>query len=281
MAAAVVEMTVSTAALLAFQGVAGIEMLPPHLRIRPRLVTVGDQEVPVSAEEREALTAAGILRDGEPDRDAILLLRSLAYPDTELNITLGAADRPETFVCLARSRQLVAAAARCGDEVTIDAYVGLDEDALVELVASTFERYLFADDEARDHAVTIDGATVRLGEVYDVMCRDEPDQWTPALRRAGVPADVAAALWRCETDMVRRGEVVAYINHENGRTAGDSIVRATTTPQDAVLTSFASDSIGDRWLTVEPYETARMKRFILATIRSVPDRAWFTHARTD
>lgn len=281
MTAAVVEMTVSTQALLAFQGIAGIEMLPPHLRIRPRLVTVGDQEVPVSAEEREALTTAGILRDGEPDRDAILLLRSLAYPDAELNITLGAHDRPDTFVCLARSRQLVAAAARCGDEVTIDAYVGLDEAALVDLVSRTFEAYLFDTDESPNPTSTIEGATVRLGQVYDIMCRDEPQQWTPALRRAGVPADVAAALRRCETDTVRRGEVAAYINHENGRTAGESIVRATTTPQEAVLTSFATDNIGDRWLTVEPYDTARIKRFILATIRSVPDKSWFIHARSD
>jgi len=280
MTAAVVEMTVSTAALLALQGVAGVGVLPPHLRIRPRLITVGDQEVQVSAEERDALTEAGLLREGEPDRDAILLLRSLAYPDAELNITLGGADRPDTFVCLARSQQLVAAAARCGDEVTIDAYVGLDEAALVELVTTTFERYLFDTDE-HDFTNTMDGATVRLGEVYDVMCRDEPQQWTPALRRVGVPADVAAALRRCETDTLRRGEVAAYINHENGRTAGESIVRATTTPQEAVLTSFASDNIGDRWLTVEPYETTRIKRFIVAAIRSVPDKAWFTHCRTD
>ncbi|PQM45301.1 hypothetical protein C1Y40_04526 [Mycobacterium talmoniae] len=280
MPVAVAELTLSVSALLAFQRLASITMLPAHLRIRPQLLQIADTVVSLTDDERDTLTQAGMLRGGDVDSDALVILRALAYPDTEINMTLAAAQRDDTYVCLARRDKLVVVASRCGDEVTIDAYTNLDEPQLVGQLAATIRRYVFADDSSAPTAA-IDRVSFPLSTVYDAMCTQDPQEWSTELCARGLPRSVAGVLQRSETQLQARGEVAAYLNHEGGRSAPDMIARVTATADEAIITSFASDNNGQRWLTVEPYEEMRLERVILAAIRSVPRSAWFTHARTD
>jgi hypothetical protein len=277
--AAVSELTFSVSALLAFQRLAEIAILPAHLRIRPQLLQISDTTVPISDEEHEILTAAGLLTAEGPDADAVMILRALSSPDSEINVTLGAPGRADTYVCLARRHQLLISAARCVDDVTIDAYTMVNESELVGVVADTVRSYLFGKDPGEGAAV--ERTSFPLSMVYDTMCAEDPIDWAASLQAQGIPRALAAVLYRSEVSMDGRAEVAAYLNHEGVRSAPDTVLRVTSMPDGAIMTSFASDNNQQRWLTVEPYESGRLERAIAEAIRSVPGESWFTHSRTD
>ncbi|MBU8817536.1 hypothetical protein EB74_30050 [Mycobacterium sp. SWH-M5] len=283
MAVATTELTFTVSALLAFQRLASITTLPAHLRIRPQLLKVSDTELDITDAERETLESAELLTEAGLDPDALVMLRALSSPDTEINLTLGARERLETYVVLARRHHLLVAATRCGDDVTIDAYTHVTEAQIVTMITETIRHYVFGaqgDDAVRP---TIERVMFPLSAVYDTLCSEQPQEWKSALEAIGVPRSVAGVLHRSETELVARAEVAAYLNHEGGRSQPDTIARLTTMGdgQEAIITSFSSDNNARRWLTVEPYDAARLERVILGAIRSVPDSAWFTHSRTD
>ncbi|ART74356.1 hypothetical protein BTO20_37695 (plasmid) [Mycobacterium dioxanotrophicus] len=273
------ELTLTVSALLAVQQVADIAILPAHLRIRPQLTRISNQRMRITDEERDVLTAAGVLRGDELDPDVVTMVRSLTAPDAEINLTLAGKDRADTYYCLARSHELVVAAARCGDDVVMDAYVGLSESDVVSLLAATIDGYCFGEEEGR--GLAIDSAEFQLTPVYDTLCREAPSLWVDALQAQGVSRSLGSVLLRSETDLLARAEVAAYLNHEGGRSNPDSIVRVTSMSDGAIMTSFVSDNNATRWLRVESYEPSHMKRTIRGAIRSVPESSWFTHCRTD
>lgn len=269
----------SVSALLAIQQVADLAMMPAHLRIRPQLTRISASRVQISDEEREVLTASGYLNGEDLDTDVLTMLRVLAAPDAEINLTLGAQGRADTYYVLARSHELVVGAARCGQDVVMDAYVGLDEAQVVDLLAETINGYCFGAEVGLGAAV--DRARFQLGPVYETMCSEVPSEWVDALQTQGVSRALGSVLLRSETDMLARAEVAAYLNHEGGRSAPDTIVRLTTMSDGAIMTSFVSDNNATRWLTVEPYEPQALERAIRSAVRSVPESAWFTHCRSD
>lgn len=273
------ELTLSVSALLAVQQVADTAVLPAHLRIRPQLTRIADNVVPITDEEREVLTAAGVLSGDVLDPDVVTMVRSLAAPDAEINLTLAAKGRADTYFCLARSHELVVSAARCGDDVVMDAYVGLSEQEVIDLLAATVTGYCFGGEEGQ--GARVDRCEFQLTPVYDTLCSEEPASWVDALQTQGVSRSVGSILLRSETDMLARAEVAAYLNHEGGRSDPDSILRLTTMSDGAIMTSFVSDNNRTRWLTVEPYDPLRLERAIRDAVRSVPESAWFTHCRTD
>lgn len=277
---AAAELSFSVSALLAFQRVAGISMLPVHLRIRPQLLRISDTDLTISDEEEETLTRAGLLTASGPEPDALMMVRALAFPDAEINLTLAAAGRSDTYVCVARRHELLVVAARCGDDVTIDAYTGVGEPELVGMLADTIRAYLFDGDDTGVGG-PLERVTFPLDPIHETLCAEEPQRWVTVLHERGIPRQLASLLYRCEVDLQGRAEVAAYLNHEGARSEPDTIVRLTTIPDGAILTSFASDNNDRRWLTVEPYESPRLERIILSAIRSVPQAAWFTHNRTD
>ncbi|WP_454793838.1 ESX secretion-associated protein EspG [Mycolicibacterium lutetiense] len=266
-------------AVLAIQQVADLAMLPAHLRIRPQLTRISASRVQISDEEREVLTASGYLNGEELDTDVLTMLRALAAPDAEINLTLASQGRADTYYVLARSHELVVAAARCGQDVVMDAYVGVDEAQVIDLLTQTITGYCFGADEGLGAA--IDRTRFRLNPVYDAMCSEVPSEWVDALQTQGISRALGSVLLRSETDMLARAEVAAYLNHEGGRSEPDSIVRLTTMSDGAIMTSFVSDNNATRWLTVEPYESQALERSIRGAVRSVPESAWFTHCRTD
>lgn len=269
----------SVSALLALQQVADLAFLPAHLRIRPQLTRISEHRVQISDEEREVLTASGCLDGDQLDGDVLTMLRALAAPDAEINVTLGARGRDDTYYCLARSHELVVAAARCGDDVIMDAYVGLNEAQIIELLTQMITEYCFGSDEGQ--GARVDRTRFQLGPVYETMCSEHPSEWVDALQVQGVSRALGSVLLRSETEMLARAEVAAYLNHEGGRSDPDTIVRLTTMADGAIMTSFVSDNNATRWLMVEPYEPKGLERFIRSAVRSVPQSAWFTHCRTD
>jgi len=272
-------MTFTVNGLLAFQRLAHIAMLPAHLRIRPQLLHIADQEVPLSPEEHDVLTEAGLLTVNGADPDAATVLRALAHPDAEVNLTLGGKDRAETYICLARRHQLFVAAARCGEEVTVDAFTHWDENRVVAMLSDTVRAYVF--DGGEGSGLGLDRAEFPLDRLHSAMCAEEPAKWPVTLQSLGVSRQLATVLVRSETELLRRAEIAAYLNHEVARSNPDTIVRVTSLSSGALMTSFASDNNGQRWLTVEDYESARLDRAILAALRSVPGNAWFSHSRSD
>lgn len=280
--APVTQMTLSVSALLALQRAVGVSMLPAHLRVRPQLLRISDQELSMTSVEREVLTDAGLLDEGgRPDPDAATVLRALASSDAEINATLQARDRLVTYVCLVRRNELFVSAARCGDEVVIDVYTGLTEQQVIGLFAELVDRYLF--DAHDDEPAEIDRWSGPMSPIHDTLqSQDGPQRsWADALGDLGVPRGVATTLFHSETSWLVRAEIAAYLNHEGSRSDPDTIVRVSVTEVGAVMTSFASDTNRQRWLTVEPFEPARMERLIVSAVRSVPLSAWFTHSRTD
>lgn len=280
------QITMSVSALLALQRVLGISMLPAHLGIRPQLTRLGvDIVLEITDHEREVLAGAGgpdvglIDAAGVPNPDVAVIMRALAAPDAEINVTLGAPERQDTFVCLIRCNELFVSAARCGDEVVIDAYSGWDERHVVSQLAATVEDYVFA--TASDDPAPIERGQFQLNVVYDALTSTAADEWTETLSAKGIPRSVARMLHRGETACLGRAEVAAYLNHEGVRSDPDTIVRLTATDVGAMMTSFASDNNRTRWLTVEPYEPDRLETLIIKAIRSVPQSAWFTHCRSD
>ncbi|MGD9622340.1 MAG: ESX secretion-associated protein EspG [Mycolicibacterium sp.] len=281
-AAPVTEMTLSVSALLALQRVVGVSMLPAHLRVRPQLLRVSDQQLSITAEEAEVLIAAGLLDEGgRPDSDAATVVRALASGDAEINVTLEARDRATTYVCLVRRHELFVSAVRCGDDVVIDAFTGLNEHQVTALVAELMDRYVF--DSHDDDPADIDRWSGPMTPIHEALQSQETASrgWADSLGDLGVPRGVATTLFHSETSWLARAEIGAYLNHEGSRSDPDTIVRVAATGIGAVMTSFASDNNRQRWLTVEPYEPERMERLISSAIRSVPLAAWFSHSRTD
>lgn len=281
-AAPVAQMTLSVSALLAVQRAVGVSMLPAHLRIRPQLLRVCDRQLPVSDGEQGPLVAAGLLDEfGRPDPDVTTVVRALASGDAEINLTLDARERATTYVCVVRRHELFVSAARCGDEVVIDAYTGLTESQVGALLAELVDRYVF--EVYEDEPAEIDRWTGPMTPIYEALCSPATTQrgWASLLGDLGVPAAVATTLFHSETSWLARAEVGAYLNHEGSRSDPDTVVRVSATEMGAVMTSFASDNNRQRWLTVEPFDPERMERLILSAIRSVPLSAWFSHSRTD
>lgn len=281
------QVTLSVSALLALQRVLELSMLPAHLGIRPQLWRLGaDVRLEITAQEREVLRAAGDpgglwLLDAA-DRvhpDVKVIVRALGAPDAEIDLTLGAPGRRDTFMCLVRSRELYVSAARCGDEVVIDAYSGWREGEVVSALAETMEGYVF--DDVDDEPAPIARGSYPLHEVHQAMTSTSAQDWTETLTAHGMPRSVARMLKRSETACLGRAEVAAYLNHEGGRSDPDTIVRLSATDAGALMTSFASDNNRTRWLAVEPYDPDRLRRLIIEAIRSVPRSAWFTHSRSD
>ncbi|ETZ55242.1 hypothetical protein L838_0898 [Mycobacterium avium MAV_120709_2344] len=68
MATTVTQLSLSVWRCWRFSGCAGISMLPAHLRIRPQLVRVAGQDLPVTDEEHAVLVDAGLYDGTEVDR---------------------------------------------------------------------------------------------------------------------------------------------------------------------------------------------------------------------
>lgn len=279
MTTALTEMTFTVSALLAFQRLAHVSMLPAHLRIRPQLLSISDQDLGIEPEEQDVLADAGLIGAGGPNSDAVTALRALASPDSEINVTLGGTDRADTFICLARRHQLFIAAARCGDDVTIDAYTHLEPSDVVALLSETVRQYMFAGQEMA--GVGVDRCEFPMHDVHSAMVSEDPSNWVATLASQGMSREVASVLLRSETELVTRAEVAAYLNHDVVRSNPDTILRVTALPEGALMTSFATDNNERRWLTVEDYHPQRLNRAILGALNSVPGAAWFTHSRSD
>lgn len=284
MVTAVTQVTMSVSALLAFQRLAEISFLPAQLRIRPTLLTVADQTLPITAAERQVLTEAGLLTGGTLDAEMVTILRALVYGDTEIDMTLGAPGRADTFVCLVRRSRLLVSAIRCGDDVTLDAYVDVAENAVIALLASTIRSYLFGDDGEAAPA-RIPQVRFAAGDVVAAMTAadvfDGSLTFYEAVKPFGVPESVSDVLYQAEKSPLGRAEVSAYLSHEGARSGPDTIVQITNCAAGAVMTSCRSDNTGGRWITAEPYDHDELERRIATAIRSVPGAAWFTHCRTD
>lgn len=276
---ALAEMTFTVSGLLAFQRLAQVSMLPAHLRIRPQLLALSIQELEITAEEHDVLLAAGLLGPSGPNADAVTSLRALASPDAEINVTLGGAERADTYICLVRRHQLYVAAVRCGEDVTIDAYTHLNEGDVIDLIAQTLRQYMFGGEEAG--GLGIERCEFPMHDVHTTMTSEKPENWPTSLAALGMSRDIATALLRSETELVTRAEVAAYLNHEVVRSNPDTILRVTSLSDGALMTSFATDNNQRRWLTVEDYHPDRFDRAIREAIKSVPGGNWFTHSRSD
>jgi hypothetical protein len=282
MTSAATQISMTVSALLAFQRLAEISRLPAHLRIRPQLLLVGDQPMPITEAEQEILIAGGLLSPSEGiDQEAVVMLRALNVCDAEVNVTLARKGLSDTFVVLARRNNLFVAALRCDDEVIIDAYTHLSETDVVSLLADTIAPYLFAETDGEGEGYPFERGRFPMNTVTETMAGVDPQDWVRELGRHGVPAAIAGVLLDSETNMTGRIEVAAYLNQEGGRVAPDTIGRVTNTPSGALMTSFASDNNQRSWVTVEPYDRTGLERLILGVIRSVPGAAWFDHKRTD
>lgn len=247
MATTVTQLSLSVSALLAFQRLAGISMLPAHLRIRPQLVRVAGQDLPVTDEEHAVLVDAGLYDGTEVDPDAATMIRALVSPDAELDMTLGAPGRDDTYVCLVRRHRLLVAAMRCADEVTIDAYLGYNEHDLTTLLADTVRGYLFGPDGEVTSA-PIPRTRFCAADAQAAMSEAETFEssltFATKLKTHGVPEVVAEALYRAELQPLGRAEVSAYLNHEGARSEPDNIVQITNCAAGAVMTMCARDSNG-------------------------------------
>ena len=279
MGTALAEMTFTVNGLLAFQQIAQVSVLPAHLRIRPQLLRLTTGELDISAEDYDVLREAGLVGVGGANPDAVTALRALAFPDAEINVTLGGAQRNDTYICLVRRHALFVAAARCGDDVTIDAYTHLTEADVVDMIAQTVRQYMFGDEEP--DGIGIERCEFPMHDVHTAMTTEEPANWPAALAGLGISRNVATALLRSETELVTRAEVSAYLNHEVIRSNPDTILRVTALSDGALMTSFATDNNERRWLTVEDYHPDRLSRAVLGAIKSVPGSSWFSHSRSD
>ena len=274
-------LTLSTSALLALQGMVDVEQVSHHLRVRPRLVRVVGERVGASAAEREALAQAGLLTAaGAVDENVAAVVTALSEADAEVNVTLVAADRAETRLVVARQHRLVVVAARCAEEVVIDAWAAMSLDGIAEQITATIDAVVGAQ-LGEQCAGSFEGSTFGVGDVRAAMSDSPVEQWQPRLRAAGVPAPVAALLQRCETDLVARAEVSTHVNQFGGVLPGDVVMRATATPAEAVLTSVSTPGRGPALLTVEPYSLTDVNRLVVNVMRSVPGKGWDRHSRCD
>lgn len=284
MVAAVAQVTLSVSSLLALQRLTGVTMLPAHLRIRPQLLRMADRDLPVSAEERQVLSDAGLLDGNVVDPDAVTMLRALVSPDAEITMTLAAPGLDDTYVSLIRRSELVVAAIRCDDSVTIDAYMNFHERDVVAVLASTIRSYLFGPDSqgvAARIPATRFPADAAVAAMSTAGVFEGSMTFYEALKPHGVPELVADALYRAEKNPLGRAQVCAYIAHEGTRSSSEIIVQVTNTSTGALMTSCSLDNNLQRWITAEPYDDDELERRISAAIRSVPASSWFTHCRTD
>lgn len=284
MVAAVVQMSVSVSALLAFQRVAEVTMLPAQLHIRPQLLTMADRRLSISDDERRVLTEAKMLDGDVPNEDAVTLLHALVSPDAEINLTLGAPGRHDTYVSLARRNELLVSAIRCNDDVTIDAYMSFQERDVISLLASTIRNYLFGPEEDGVPANIVQ-TRFSADDVVAAMCSEGAFEGSltfySAVKPHGVPESVADVLYLGEKAPFGRVYLAAFLCHEGTRSDPEVTVMVTNTSAGAVMTVVSLDNNGTRWVTAEPYDAAELERRIAAAIRSVPAAAWFTHCRTD
>ncbi|APA78408.2 hypothetical protein BB737_14955 [Mycobacterium avium subsp. hominissuis] len=284
MVAAVVQMSVSVSALLAFQRVAEVTMLPAQLHIRPQLLTMADRRLSITDDERRVLTEANMLAGDVPNEDAVTLLHALVSPDAEINLTLGAPGRHDTYVSLARRNELLVSAIRCNDDVTIDAYMSFQERDVISLLAATIRNYLFGPDEDGTPA-NIAQTRFSADDVVAAMCGEGAFEGSltfySAVKPHGVPESVADVLYLCEKTPLGRVYLAAFLCHEGTRSEPEVTVMVTNTSAGAVTTVVSLDNNGTRWVTAEPYDASELERRIATAIRSVPAASWFTHCRTD
>lgn len=284
MVAAVAQLSMSVSALLAFQRLAEVTMLPAQLRIRPQLLTMADRCLAITDAERDVLTEAGLLNEDVPDEDAVTMLRALVSPDAEINVTLGGPGVHDTFVSLVRRSELLVAAMRCDDDVTIDAYMNFQERDVISLLAATIGNYLFGPDTDGEPA-RIPLTRFSADSVVAAMSAEGAFEGSltlhSALKPHGVPESVADVLYRCEKESLGRVFLAAYLSHEGARSEPEVTVMVTNTKAGAVTTTCSIDNNGSRWITAEPYDASELERRITTAIRSVPAAAWFTHCRTD
>lgn len=276
---AVLELDFSISALNALQKVLDLPVLRGQLHLQPQLNAT---LVPLTDAEREFLVEKGFLVDGQVDTDVAAVLRMLATPDTEIELTISRPGFKDTFVSIVRRGEyIITAVFRGGDKVFIDTYEGrAAEQEVTTLAAHTIRAELFPEGDD-GVAAKIQDAIIPLNDLGAVMSEFNPEDWRHELSRLGIPAEAAEILHEGEVSNKGRAEFSAYLNHENGRTKPDTILRVTLSSSGAVMTSFATDANRKRWLTVEPYSSSVLDRRVLSAIRSVPDHAWFTHKRTD
>lgn len=276
---AVLELEFSVSALHALQKVLDLPVLRGQLHLQPQL---NETIVPLTEAEHNFLVEKGFLVDGAIDPEVAAVLRILATPDAEIELTLTRPGFKDSFVSIVRRGELIITASfRGGDMVYIDAYEGraTEEDVTI-LAVDTIRSQMFP---AGDDGVGADfqDAIVPLNDLVAVSSQFNPEDWGREFGRLGIPADAADIMHEGEVSNEGRAEFSAYLNHENGRTPPDTVLRVTLSPSGAHITSFATDQNRKRWLTVEPYSPSVLDRRVLSALRSVPDRVWMTHDRGD
>lgn len=276
---AVLELEFSVSALHALQKVLDLPVLRGQLHLQPQL---NETIVPLTDAERNFLVEKGFMIDGVIDPEVASVLRILATPDAEIELTLTRPGFKDSFVSIVRRGELIITACfRGGDMVYIDAYEGrATEQDVTILAVDTIRAELFPDG---DDGVGADfqDAIIALNDLVAGLNAFNPEDWRREFSRLGIPADAASIMHEGEVSNQGRAEFSAYLNHENGRTAPDTVLRVTLSPSGAQMTSFATDHNRKRWLTVEPYSASVLERRVLSALRAVPDRAWMTHKRTD